>query len=1052
MMFYSAEVMNEGEFASDTVSTLREDEEFIIALQRHCRGFLGRRNFIQKIYADFDGIFNSSDINFSHCETQPDWKMILKVSQMFLKRAQYPAQRQRLVQLCRYLIKSTSSTDIKRTFIALFLSKNYIQSASHLISVIFLTIPGVIDKLQINKFAECESAVVLIHFLLSFSSCSGWALARQNPSFIPVLNELCCKIVDSTIAEKIQYSLLGSFLTKSIDNGRPVLNVDAYNALFCVLFKIVKNTSFSPSAMLLFVQNCLVSPALLMHLSTSSIDLLVRNSVFAKSLSIITSNRTCIINSLNGNQSLFLLANLIQLGHIDQNGLVECLIDWTEVMYMLLIRCDDFIVKEKGDQNYWHPIFGWYCESIDQSIEDSFPLVSKQLRYLWSKSIISCLFNKALLSHQNRSSLASTASTSRITSPIFDSSIQKLLKKFNNLRTETQSGTGSAHQLSVPSLTAIVCLLYHNAILIMSNLHSDILAGLCREDFLLPQLWMYNASLSPADSGLSYYLSLLGSGSPLSYFAPLILFANCATSVISILDEEEMYEKGGPFCIKDLCDVADFCNKFCFRVIWNDLLNEDVSQALSSPLFSSVYQLCMLLYNRDCRRSFTPNAKFWIAQEVKGSVIMNELEKRTERAQFLISKMSHLVSLQERIVLFRKYIRNEKESLGGSSSTMITVARTRVLEDGFRQLANLSSIALKGTVRVKFVNQQGLDEAGIDQQGVFKEFLELILKRVFHPDLNLFKSSPSGVLFPSTTSHLHENHLSLFQFVGKMLAKAIYEGIVSDVQLAPVLLATVLGRQLCAFDELSQLDPDLYKNLLYIKHYHDTGDVADLSLTFSVDDSSFGFVQTHDLIRCGRAIQVTNENKFLYVHRMAQYRVFDQTKAQCQAFVAGFLSVLNIQWLSLFAPHELQFMISGQSSDVDLHDLRKHVQYYGGFHSNHRLIKWLWQILENDFSIEERHLFLKFVTSCSRAPLLGFAYLEPPFSIRCVEVGDDQDQGDTLASVVRGFLAIKRTTPSRLPTASTCFNLLKLPNYSRKSILLQKLRYAIHSETGFELS
>jgi len=33
---------------------------------------------------------------------------------------------------------------------------------------------------------------------------------------------------------------------------------------------------------------------------------------------------------------------------------------------------------------------------------------------------------------------------------------------------------------------------------------------------------------------------------------------------------------------------------------------------------------------------------------------------------------------------------------------------------------------------------------------------------------------------------------------------------------------------------------------------------------------------------------------------------------------------------------------------------------------------------------------VQFVTSCSKAPLLGFAHLEPPFSIRCVEVSDDQ--------------------------------------------------------------
>jgi len=46
---------------------------------------------------------------------------------------------------------------------------------------------------------------------------------------------------------------------------------------------------------------------------------------------------------------------------------------------------------------------------------------------------------------------------------------------------------------------------------------------------------------------------------------------------------------------------------------------------------------------------------------------------------------------------------------------------------------------MKGVIRVKFVNDLGVDEAGIDQDGVFKEFLEEIIKKVFDPALNLFK-------------------------------------------------------------------------------------------------------------------------------------------------------------------------------------------------------------------------------------------------------------------------------------------------------------------------
>lgn len=53
--------------------------------------------------------------------------------------------------------------------------------------------------------------------------------------------------------------------------------------------------------------------------------------------------------------------------------------------------------------------------------------------------------------------------------------------------------------------------------------------------------------------------------------------------------------------------------------------------------------------------------------------------------------------------------------------------------------------SIKGVIRVKFVNDLGVDEAGIDQDGVFKEFLEEIIKKVFNPALNLFRVIPSNV-------------------------------------------------------------------------------------------------------------------------------------------------------------------------------------------------------------------------------------------------------------------------------------------------------------------
>lgn len=50
------------------------------------------------------------------------------------------------------------------------------------------------------------------------------------------------------------------------------------------------------------------------------------------------------------------------------------------------------------------------------------------------------------------------------------------------------------------------------------------------------------------------------------------------------------------------------------------------------------------------------------------------------------------------------------------------------------------------------------------------------------------------------------------------------------------------------------------------------------------------------------------------------------------------------------------------------------------------------------------------MTSCSKPPLLGFAHLEPPFSIRCVEVGDDEDTGDTIGESFYIYLQFSVST------------------------------------------
>ena len=83
----------------------------------------------------------------------------------------------------------------------------------------------------------------------------------------------------------------------------------------------------------------------------------------------------------------------------------------------------------------------------------------------------------------------------------------------------------------------------------------------------------------------------------------------------------------------------------------------------------------------------------------------------------------------------------------------------------------------------------------------------------------------------------------------------------------------------------------------------------------------------------------------------------------------------------------------------------------------------------HEYGASHRAALLKFATSCSRPPLLGFAHLLPAF---CVHRATDEE--------------------GRLPTAATCMNLLKLPPYESKEVLKERLTYAIEAGCGFELS
>jgi ubiquitin-protein ligase E3 C len=399
------------------------------------------------------------------------------------------------------------------------------------------------------------------------------------------------------------------------------------------------------------------------------------------------------------------------------------------------------------------------------------------------------------------------------------------------------------------------------------------------------------------------------------------------------------------------------------------------------------------------------------------------------------------------------------------------IHRTQVFDDAFDQFFPLGE-SLKEPIQITFVDAFNQEEAGIDGGGVTKEFLTSIIQEAFTPTdkLNMFVENEQHLLYPNPAAveeykyqlyglgmkersegwrEKMSEFLSRYEFLGRIIGKCLYEGILVDVSFAGFFLlkwaltggsghAPRESGYRANLNDLRELDERLYQGLLQLKNY--PGDVSDFALDFSVTDTittnydnDITKTVTNELKPGGSNIPVTNDNRLAYISYVSRYRLQVRPYLQTIAFLRGLSTMIQPSWLNMFNQSELQTLVSGTRQSIDVGDLRRNT-HYGGVYQigddglEHPTMKMFWEVLE-EMDDSNRRAVLKFVTSTPRAPLLGFGTLSPHFSIR--DSGSDQ---------------------TRLPSTSTCVNLLKLPIYSSKTVLKEKLLQAVLSGAGFDLS
>lgn len=364
----------------------------------------------------------------------------------------------------------------------------------------------------------------------------------------------------------------------------------------------------------------------------------------------------------------------------------------------------------------------------------------------------------------------------------------------------------------------------------------------------------------------------------------------------------------------------------------------------------------------------------------------------------------------------RQHLAHESSNTFGATLPL-QLTRANMLEDTFAHFQRFSQRDLISKPKITFEN-----ESGIDSGGLTKDWYLQIPTRALDSAQLLFKHCDHGQYEVNSQSARNAKHLQYFKFLGKFIAKAIFDRQTLDLPFCDIVYKHLLHLPI-GMDDLRQMDAQFYKSLVWMLE-NSIVDVIDESFSVEVDDGRSTKPVVMDLKENGRDIPVTDLNKTEYVDLMVQWRTEFGVKAQLDALMEGLASLIPLTAIRVFDLGELRMLMNGKPT-IDVEELRACTVFQGGYSEHSQVVLWLWQALR-EFTQETRGVFLKFMTGTNKVPLDGF---EPPLNL----TKSDLD-------------------PHALPRTHTCFNQLVLPEYESYAVLVEKLMFAIQNAEGFELS
>ncbi|KAJ7561778.1 hypothetical protein O6H91_03G040800 [Diphasiastrum complanatum] len=318
----------------------------------------------------------------------------------------------------------------------------------------------------------------------------------------------------------------------------------------------------------------------------------------------------------------------------------------------------------------------------------------------------------------------------------------------------------------------------------------------------------------------------------------------------------------------------------------------------------------------------------------------------------------------------------------------------------------------------------------------------------------------------NSTTGRYAKVIEHFRLLGRTVAKALQDGRLLDLPLSVPFYKLVLGQELDLYD-IKSIDSELGSSLQEMqvlvrrKQYLDAASEPTTNLFFRnsrIEDLCLDFTlpgyPEYELMQNGSNVMVNLENLEDYLSLVVDATLKTGIAAQMEAFRAGFNQVFPLSSLLIFNEEELDYLLCGRRELWVPETLADNIKFDHGYTAASHPIRHLLEIL-GELNAEEQRAFLRFVTGAPRLPPGGLAALSPKLTIVRKHPTGTSGANNVLGTTPPGAASALGTTlaDGDLPSVMTCANYLKLPPYSCKEVMQERLLYAIAEGQGsFDLS